>query len=322
MAPPPFLLTIASNGSNYEFSWPSKPGKIYDLLTHTDLSAAPETWSIYDPDGPGGTTPYGNIPSAGTTTILTTVPEDGAGRFFVVKEKDQILVEAHRGYSQIAPENTIASIDAAAGIADLTEFDVRVSSDGKLLLMHDSTVDRTTNGSGAVSSMTLAEIQLLDAGSWFSSTFISESVPTMSEAINACLAQNIVPLVEHKAGAASDYHDEFAALGITSDQFRVISFDWNFLDALDALNPDYRLGALGGGAITQSVIDNLKSKGVDFLDWSDSNIDQDAVDLVHANGMELHVYTVNNADRMQALIDYKVDGITTDNPAMLRSLLP
>ena len=78
----------------------------------------------------------------------------------------------------------------------------------------------------------------------------------------------------------------------------------------------------GDDEITQAVIDNLKSKGVDFLDWGHGSVDQAAVDLVHANGMELHVYTVNDSTRMQQLIDIGVDGITTDNPVLLRSLLP
>ena len=124
------------------------------------------------------------------------------------------------------------------------------------------------------------------------------------------------------AGTWSLFHAEFVAQGFTPGQFRVISFDSNFLAALDALNPDYRLGHLSSGTITQAVIDNLKAKGVDFLDWNAGGINQDAVDLVHVNGMELHVWTVNGASRMQQLIDYGLDGITTDNPVLLRSLLP
>lgn len=321
-APVPFRMTIVLNGPDFDFSWTSKPGRVYDLLSSTDLSTPSDSWPVYGPDGPDGNDPYGNVPSAGTTTTLTSVPTDGPRRFFVMREKKQVLVEAHRGYSQIAPENTVAAIDAAADSADLVEFDVRITSDGELVLMHDGTVNRTTDGSGSVSSLTLAQIQLLDAGSWFSAAFAGEPVPTMAEAINACLAAGIVPLIERKAGAASDYHAEFVSLGLDPSEFRVISFSSGFLADLDTLNPDYRLGLLGGGTITQSVIDNLKSMGIDFLDWGYGAVDQAAVDLVHANGMELHVYTVNDSARMQELIDYGVDGITTDNPVLLRSLLP
>jgi glycerophosphoryl diester phosphodiesterase len=320
-----FRLFIAPNGADFDLSWPSRVGKAYDLLSSTDLATPPAGWAVYDPDGPGGIPAYENIPSDGLLTTLSAVSASGPRRFFVVSEKDAppvVLVEAHRGYSQVAPENTVASINAAAASADLVEFDVRITSDGELVLMHDGTVNRTTDGSGSTSSLTLAQIQLLDAGSWFSPAFVGEPVPTMIEAINASRAKGMVPLIERKAGAAADYHAEFVSLGLNPSEFRVICFDWNFLAALDSLNPAYRLGALGSGTITQAVIDKVKAKGADFIDWNAGGINQAAVDLVHANGMELHVWTVNGASQMQQLIDYGVDGITTDNPALLRSLLP
>ena len=233
-----------------------------------------------------------------------------------------VLVEAHRGDSLNAPENTVASIQSAASSADLSEMDVRVSADGELVLMHDSTVDRTTNGTGSVASMTLAHLQTLDAGSWFSPAFANEPVPTMAEAIAASQAANIQPLIERKTGTASVYHTEFLAQSLASDEFRIIAFDWRFLDDLDGLNPAYNLGALGSGTINQSVINTVAASGADFLDWNHGSITQAAVDLVHASGMELHAWTVNDSNRMQQLIDYGIDGITTDDPALLRDLLP
>lgn len=233
----------------------------------------------------------------------------------------RVLVEAHRGDSLYAPENTIASINSAVGKADLTEFDVRVTSDGELVLMHDSTMDRTTDGTGAVSSYTLAGIKTLDAGSWFSPAFIGEQVPTMDEAINAALLGGITPLIEQKAGSAAAYHNDFLNLGLASSDFRLISFDWNFLDSLNALNINYNLGALGSGTLTQSSISAIKAQGADFLDWAHGTIDQAVVDLVHANDMELHVWTVDSPARMQELIDIGVDGITTNNPATLLQLV-
>lgn len=319
-------LRITPNGVDFDFSWPSRVGKAYDLLSSTDLATAPAEWAVYDPDETGGFPAYENIPSDGLLTTLTAVPKSGPRRFFVISEKDAprvVLVEAHRGNSIAAPENTVASIQAAAAAsADLTEFDGRVSSDGKLVVMHDATVDRTTNGTGPVSSLTLAQIKLFDAGSWFSPAFTGERVPTMVEAINACIANGLEPLIEQKAGDASVYHAEFVSFGLNPSAFRIISFNQPFLTAMNSLKPAYRLGILGSGTITQAVIDNHKAAGIDFLYWNQSGVNQPAVDLVHANGMELHAYTVNDAPRMQQLIDYGVDGIITDNPALLRSLLP
>ena len=233
----------------------------------------------------------------------------------------ETAITAHRGASLDAPENTISSINAAAGIADFTEMDARLSSDGELVLMHDSTIDRTTDGSGNVSSKSLAELQALDAGSWFSPSYAGEQVPTLTEAMNAALSAGVAPMVERKAGSASDYHNEFTSEGFSTNDFAVISFDWNFLNALDTLNSSYQLGALGSGSLTQSVIDNAITDGADFISWRSSDIDQAEVDLVQSNGLGIQVWTVNGAGRMQQLLDYGVDYITTDNPSLLNSLI-
>ncbi|WP_145062577.1 glycerophosphodiester phosphodiesterase [Adhaeretor mobilis] len=231
------------------------------------------------------------------------------------------LVLAHRGDSTSAPENTLAAIESSAAKADLAEFDVRVSADGKLVLMHDSTVDRTTNGTGLVAGKTLAELQALDAGSWFSPAYAGEPVPTLAEAISESVTSEVEPVVERKAGSAVNYHNEFVQIGIGTTEFRVISFSWSFLNDLNALDPTYNLGALGAGTIDQTVIDTVKSQGADFLDWSHNLISQATVDLVHANDLELVVYTVDDVSRMRQLIDYGVDGITTNRPEILYEIV-
>ena len=233
-----------------------------------------------------------------------------------------LLVGAHRGNSSAAPENTIASIQAAVGFADLSEMDVRVTEDGELVLMHDAGLNRTTNGRGAVKRKTLDELQSLDAGSWFSSSFTGEAIPTLEQSINAAMTVGIEPLIERKAGTAALYHDQFMQMNLDESDFRVISFNRRFISDLNDLNPDYQLGILGGGRLSQAKLDRLADLGADFLSWRHSSVTQSVVDLVHANGMDLHVWTVNNPVRMQQLIDLGVDGITTDYPAQLRDLLP
>jgi glycerophosphoryl diester phosphodiesterase len=233
-----------------------------------------------------------------------------------------VLVEAHRGNSITAPENTIASIDAAAGIADLTEMDVRVTADGQLVLMHDANIRRTTDGNGAVKRQTLEELQSLDAGSWFSDDFLNEPVPTLEQAIDAAFDVGIAPLIERKAGSADLFHDEFVDWGLDESLFRVISFNRKFIDDLNILNPDYQLGILGSGAITANKLTRLVQLGADFISWRHGNVrSQATVDLVHASGLELHVWTVNDPGRMRELIDLGVDGITTDDPQTLNDLL-
>jgi glycerophosphoryl diester phosphodiesterase len=94
------------------------------------------------------------------------------------------LISAHRGFSADAPENTIASLEAAlAAGADVAEVDLRMTRDGHLVLMHDRSVDRTTDGEGWVSELTLDEVRRLDAGSWFGPAFAGVRVPTLEEVL-------------------------------------------------------------------------------------------------------------------------------------------
>jgi glycerophosphoryl diester phosphodiesterase len=95
------------------------------------------------------------------------------------------LIIAHRGASGVAPENTMPAIDSAlASGADYIEIDVHLSKDGAVIVMHDKSVDRTTDGKGEIAEMTVAEIKTLDAGSWFNETFTGTRVPTLEEVIS------------------------------------------------------------------------------------------------------------------------------------------
>ncbi|MFH1740599.1 MAG: glycerophosphodiester phosphodiesterase family protein, partial [bacterium] len=111
-----------------------------------------------------------------------------------------IISVGHRGCVKFTPENTIAAFNKAIELgADLLEMDVRETKDGYLVIMHDSTLNRTTNGSGKVSDRTLAEIKQLDAGSWFGPEFKGEPVPTFEEVL-AAIRGRALPDIDFKAG--------------------------------------------------------------------------------------------------------------------------
>jgi glycerophosphoryl diester phosphodiesterase len=102
------------------------------------------------------------------------------------------LVCAHRGRSGVAPENTLAAFEAAVDLgADFLELDVRRSADGEIVCIHDATVDRTTDGTGAVADLTLAELRALDAGSWKDARYAGERIPLLS-AVLAQIAPRLV----------------------------------------------------------------------------------------------------------------------------------
>jgi len=112
------------------------------------------------------------------------------------------LIVAHRGLLKVAPENTLANFRACLELRLGFEFDVQRTKDGHLVCMHDTTVNRTTDGTGNVSDLTLAQIKKLDAGSWFDSTFAGEQVPTIDEVL-----QLVSQYREHEILVAVDFKD-------------------------------------------------------------------------------------------------------------------
>ena len=109
-----FPLAITRTGANYDFSWPSQSGKVYDLLSSTDLSTAPATWAVYDPDGAGGNDPYGDILATAPTNLLTAVPGSGPARFFVVREKAAVPA-----FSITVENSGVSGNNTANGLARL-----------------------------------------------------------------------------------------------------------------------------------------------------------------------------------------------------------
>ena len=211
----------------------------------------------------------------------------------------------------------MAAFAAAQGKADLVETDGRLSSDGKLVIMHDASVDRTTDGTGAVSGKTLAQLKLLDAGSWFVPGFAGEQIPLLEEMITNTLPFAI-PLIEQKAGSAAAYVNEFQRLGVVTDVV-LQSFDWNFLTAVHALEPGIRLCALGSGVFNLTTLTSITNTGARTVAWEKSSVTPSMVSLVHDHGLALFVWTVDGLD-IQNFIDLGVDGIISNDPGMVKQL--
>ncbi|CTQ53990.1 Glycerophosphoryl diester phosphodiesterase [Roseibium album] len=151
----------------------------------------------------------------------------------------QAVIVCHRGACLVSPENTFASLEKAIGFGgDVVEFDVRPSSDGILYVMHDALVDRTTNGSGRISDMTSADIDQLDAGSWFGSVFTGERVPRLDAFLDACRGR-IGTYVEIKAGDPVEVRDMLAARDMLDDAW-TFSFDEDIRAETRAKVPDFK----------------------------------------------------------------------------------
>jgi len=246
------------------------------------------------------------------------------------------LVIAHRGYSQIAPENTLPSFKLAmeAG-ADLVELDYYHSKDGKLVVIHDSTLDRTTDATSRWAqkkikpdSKTAAELQSLDAGSWFDPKYAGTRIPLLADALDT-IQKGGVTLIERKAGPAPACIDLLRDKGLINKVI-VQSFDWGYLRAFHQQEPKQVLGALGppsllcDGTKPSGIAKELSAKWLDMLQetgakvavWSDK-VSREAVALAHQRGLKVWVYTVNDPALANKLLDMGVDGLITNNTSLI-----
>src|SRR6478736_95849 len=168
-----------------------------------------------------------------------------------------MLVIAHRGASGNAPENTLAAFKKAVALgASFVETDLQLSRDAHFVAMHDDTVNRTTNGQGAVHDMTLTELRRLDAGSWFGSEFAGERIPTLEEILEFSKKNDVVFYLELKpSGAWGGEHALIGALRQTGEIARtvVISFDLGIISALRKIEPTLMTGLLFEGQIDQPL---------------------------------------------------------------------
>ncbi|MEN9676518.1 MAG: Glycerophosphoryl diester phosphodiesterase [Verrucomicrobiota bacterium] len=250
--------------------------------------------------------------------------------------KDRPLVIGHRGASKEAPENTLAAFRSAmtAGV-DLVELDYHHSRDGIPVVIHDATLDRTTDATNRwggqnlrVSDRTLAELRELSAGRWFTPPFPGESLPTLDEALEVIQAGNVT-LIERKDGEAATC---VALVRRRSLVNRVVvqSFDWDYLRNYHQLEPDQVLGALGppgsrGGrkltdeekALNDAWLDEISELGAQVAVWN-RQVDAASVRSAHARGLKVWVYTIDDPELARNLVDAGVDGVITNDPERLR----
>jgi len=252
-------------------------------------------------------------------------------------ESDQPLLIGHRGYSTIAPENTLPSFQLAldAG-AELVELDYQQSGDGVPMVIHDPVLDRTTNARKQwkqrrikVSSKTAAQIQALDAGSWFDGSFAGAKVPTLVEALDLICGGGSVAVIEQKSGDARTLATILRERKLIN-QVVVISFDWKFLRELHALIPEQILGALGPPARLSngrrplhprrqlsSRLKDLAKAGARIAVWN-RKVSSRSVRAARESGLRIWVYTIDDARWARRLLKRGVQGIITNKIEPIR----
>ncbi|MFF0769495.1 glycerophosphodiester phosphodiesterase [Nonomuraea wenchangensis] len=241
---------------------------------------------------------------------------------------------AHRGASAYAPENTIAAFHLADDLgADLFELDVQETKDHELVLMHDTTLARTTDVEDVypdlspwrVGDLTLAQIRRLDAGSWAGSRYKGEPVPTLGDALDAMAgsgmgllmevkAPELYPGIERRIADELRRHPAWHAPGLLVVQ----SFDWQSMRTLHGYLPQVPIGLLG----TPSAAELPRlAKFADLINPPYTTLTAAYVQRVHALGMRTLAWTVDSPTAMRRLLDQGVDGIITNRPDVLRELL-
>lgn len=271
-------------------------------------------------------------------TVTSVLAVLGPATPAVADMQAPVEVIAHRGSSGAAPENTLAAVRLAiAHKSDVVENDIQRTRDGELVIMHDTTLARTTDVEDVfpgrapwnVRDFTLAEIKQLDAGSWFAPRFAGERVPTLAEWVNA-VGQQAGMLLEPKApelypGIEADLDKELRSLpafnrALRADRVVVQSFNHAWLRVYKDLAPDVPVGLLYGGKPTEVDI-AAAATWAQQVNPALGAIDRATVDQIHASGLEAHVWTVNAGVDMRRAIDWGVDGIITNYPQVLRDIL-
>jgi len=224
---------------------------------------------------------------------------------------------AHRGACALAPENTLAAFQLALDLGcDWIETDVRLTADGVPVLLHDATVDRTTQAKGPVGRMSLSQMRRLDAGSWFHRRFRGERIPTLDEALEWCRGRCGLNLEIKEEERAEDLVRRLAARfrGAGSlDRILFSSFRASDLKTLRAALPHARLGWLASRS-TRGLAGLNRFVRLAALHPKDSLANRRLVERCRRMGLAVHVWVVNRARRLEELKALGVDGVMTDNP--------
>jgi glycerophosphoryl diester phosphodiesterase len=240
------------------------------------------------------------------------------------------LIIAHRGYRARFPENTLAAFEGALEIgAPMIELDVTLTRDRQVVVIHDETVDRTTDGRGRVADLPLAELKTLDAGAWFGPRFAGERIPTLAEVLDlvgdsaavnieikpeACESQQPPDAVEAQVTALVQARRAMARVLISS-------FEPEVLLRLSRLESPPALGVLTEGPADTRTMDFCRQ--VNAFSWNPDHrgLRPDAVARMHRAGVRVFPYTVNSRRKMDDLLNMGVDGLFTDDPLLLPHLL-
>jgi glycerophosphoryl diester phosphodiesterase len=230
---------------------------------------------------------------------------------------------AHRGASAVAPENTLAAIARAADLgARSVELDVMLSSDDVPVIIHDTDLARTTNGTGPVAAHSFDALARLDAGSWFSGAFAGEGIPSLAAAVALILSRNLALNLEIKPSPGEDRATASGAIALLAEAWSdpatlvLSSASIEALAVARDVAPQWRRGLIAD-IPPPDWRDLFADLGCASLHCEASTATPSLIEEVHAAGYRLLAYTVNRPAVAATLFKNGVDGIFTDDPAAM-----
>jgi glycerophosphoryl diester phosphodiesterase len=245
--------------------------------------------------------------------------------------RNPLIITGHRGAGGLAPENTLASIQLALDLGvDRIEIDVQQTSDNVIIVLHDRTLKRTTNGFGFIKSMNYADLLKFSAGIKFNKVYAEERIPTLEQVIDL-INGKVELLIETKYSYLYYPNIERHILNVIKNKnafgwCKIISFNDRALFRIHKLNKEVRVGKLFVGKsvnLPLSYDTTINFKPLERYHFVDEIIVQHKyaskafIDKVHQFGKELHVWTVNDPETIEKLIEKGVDGIISDYPNLL-----
>lgn len=222
-------------------------------------------------------------------------------------------VIAHRGASGYAPENTRAAFARAIAMgSDAIETDVQITADGRLVLMHDLAVDRTSNGHGPVADFTFDELRALDFGAWFGAKFAGECVLTAAEMV-ADFVPRIPVVFEIKDARATLPLVALLAGAQVLDRVQITSFLWGPLLDAQAANAAVTLGFLTS-TFTEEMVSRIARRGFSQICPHVSTLTARRVEIAHAAGLQVRGWGIAQRYEVDRLRETGVDGATVNWP--------
>jgi len=230
-----------------------------------------------------------------------------------------VIIEAHRGDSANAPENTLSAFRRALDLgADSIELDVHPALDGTLMVIHDSTLDRTTNGTGAIQTKTVEQLRRLDAGAWFATEFAGEKIPSLEEVFTLLAGSRTNLNIEIKASPPG-FNVPRALVNLLrrfgkERDYIVSSFNLQALLEVRKIEPKITLALIGKGP---EILPQAKLNRLPWIHGNFETVDEQLIALAHAEGLRVNIWTMDDPSRFAYWQGTGLDKICTNCPAKM-----